>query len=56
MRKSLVADALSLASKETLAMGPSIPISVFVGAFVVGCTSTVQVGLANAALAHQWRP
>ena len=31
-------------------MGPSIAISVFVGAFLVGCTSTVQVGLANAPL------
>jgi hypothetical protein len=31
-------------------MGPSIPISVFIGAFLVGCSSTVQVGLANAPL------
>jgi hypothetical protein len=31
-------------------MGLSIPLSVLVGAFLVGCTSTVQVGLANAPL------
>jgi hypothetical protein len=31
-------------------MGVSIPLSVFIGAFLVGCTSTVQVGLANAPL------
>jgi hypothetical protein len=31
-------------------MGSSIPLSVFIGALLVGCTSTVQVGLANAPL------
>jgi hypothetical protein len=31
-------------------MGASVPVSVLVVAFLAGCTSTVQVGLANAPL------
>ena len=43
-------DALLSRPGAIQAMGPSISISVLVGAFLVGCTSTVQVGLANAPL------